>query len=63
MAKKRKRTVRRSRDLRGNTSVETAERNIARTMGLPEGCIKLVLPNGRKARSDSSIASLRAKFT
>ena len=32
---------------------------IARDFGLPAGSIRLILPNGRKARRDKDVAGLR----
>jgi hypothetical protein len=62
MSKKRKANAKRFRRVRKNASVGSAQRSIAREMGLPEGSIKLVLPSGRKARADASVASLRGKY-
>jgi transcriptional regulator with XRE-family HTH domain len=60
--KKPKGIPRRYRQVRDDASVAAAERTIAKTMGLPRGCIKLVLPDGSTARSDASIESLRARY-
>lgn len=62
MAKKREDNPRRYRQVREDASIASTERTIAHTMGLPEGSIKLILPNGRKAISDASVKSLRAKY-
>ena len=52
-------TALRYRRLRDDASIASAEKSIAREFGLPPGSIRLVLPNGRKARSDKDIAGLR----
>ena len=49
----------RYRKLRDDASVGSAERTIARDFGLPAGSIRLILPNGRKARRDKDVAGLR----
>ncbi len=49
----------RYRRLRDDASIGSAERTIARDFGLPAGSIRLVLPNGRKARRDKDVAGLR----
>ena len=57
-----KRTLipRRFRDIRGDSTVGAAVRTIARTLGLPQRAVCLLLPNGRRqARGDKSVASLR----
>ena len=62
---KKKRTAKplRSRAFREDSSIRTAERTIARKMGLPEGSVRLVLPSKRKARSDSTVANLRQSWS
>ena len=50
----------RFRRTRANSSVASAQKNIEGTLGLPHGSVKLVYPNGRKARIDSTIRALRA---
>lgn len=62
IVQKRQASPRRYRQVRDDASIAAAERCIAKTMGLPEGSIKLVRPNGRKARSDASVKSLRAQY-
>lgn len=52
-------TAIRYRKLRDDASIAAAQATIAHDYGLPDGCIRLVLPNGRKARSDKTIAGLR----
>jgi hypothetical protein len=49
--------------LRDDASIASAERTIAKDFGLPAGCIRLILPNGRKARSDKDVAGLRKDWT
>lgn len=43
--------------IRKDASVGTAEMKIADEYGLPLGCVRLVLPNGKKARTDKKIES------
>ena len=43
--------------IRIDASVGTAEATIAKEYGLPQGCVRLVLPNGKKARTDKIIKS------
>jgi hypothetical protein len=59
MAKKRSESPRRFRNIPANASIEAAERAIVRTLGLPDGSIRLVLPSGRKARRDATVQSLK----
>ncbi len=58
--KKAKRSVkpRRSYDLRSDATVETGQHSIEKTFGLPRGCVRLLLPSKRPARSDKSIGAL-----
>lgn len=49
----------RYRKLRDDASVGSAEKTIADDYGLPPDCIRLVLPSGRKARADKTVAALR----
>ena len=58
MTKKKSAKARRKNRLRVDSSVASAEKEIARVFGLPEGCIRLVNPSGRKARSDKSVQTL-----
>jgi hypothetical protein len=53
-----KSTTVRERALRIDASVKTGERKIERAFGLPPGCVQLVLPSGRAARSDKKIKKL-----
>lgn len=43
---------------RRDALVGTTERQIERMLQLPAGCVRLVLPGGRKARGDKKIGSL-----
>ena len=38
--------------MKSNAYVGNAERIIEREMKLPRGCVRLILPNGRAARTD-----------
>lgn len=49
----------RYRALRDDASIAAAQLKIARVFNLPDGCIRLVLPSGRKARSDKTVEGLR----
>ena len=53
-----KSTARVARAARSDASVETIERQIAKSFGLPPAAIKLVRPNGRKFRSDATIEAV-----
>ena len=44
--------------MRSDASVRKASAEIERVFGLPEGCVLLVLPSGRAARSDKHIGAL-----
>jgi len=56
--KKRKTTARRTNRLRVDSSIASAQSEIARVFDLPEGCIRLVNPGGRKARDDKKVGAL-----
>jgi hypothetical protein len=43
--------------IRKDAFIGTAETKIAEEYGLPPGCVRLVLPNGKKARTDKKIES------
>ncbi len=58
MAKKRARKAVRKNVLRTDASIGSGERKIAKVFGLPRGSVKLVLPSGRKARTDKSVGGL-----
>lgn len=50
--------ARRKNILRVDCTIRSAERRIAEVFDLPKGCIRLVNPTGRKARSDKLIGAL-----
>ena len=50
--------ARRKNRLRSDSTIRHAESEIARVFGLPEECVRLVNPNGRKARADKLIRAL-----
>jgi len=52
----------RQRKVRDDASIAATKRTIAATMGLPKASIKIVLPSGRKANSNSSVKALRKKY-
>ena len=56
--KSREYAPRRVFSMRSDASVRTAQTEIERVFGLPEGSVLLVLPSGRRARSDKSIGAL-----
>lgn len=60
-AKKRNARKCRCRKIRNNSKISAAIKTIIQTIGLPERSVRLVLPSGRKARSDSTIGKLRQK--
>jgi hypothetical protein len=54
----RERPARRKISVRRDSSVGSAEREIERVFGLPEGSVRLVNPDLRKARSDKLVGAL-----
>jgi hypothetical protein len=52
------RPARRKISLRRDSMVGNAEREIERVFGLPEGSVRLVNPDKRKARSDKLVGAL-----
>jgi len=60
--KKRKDKPSRYRKVKGNASVDSAERTAEKTLGLPSGSVKICLPSGRKARTDGSVDALRERW-
>ena len=44
--------------IRHDATIGRAEREVERVIGLPRGCVRLVLPGGRKARTDKLVGSL-----
>jgi hypothetical protein len=53
---------RRFKNFRDDASVASAQEEIERVFGLPEGCVNLKLPSGRRARADKTIGSLRSDW-
>ncbi len=49
--------ARRKRSLRRDSYVGSAERQIERVFGLPEGSVRLVNPDGSDARSDKFVGA------
>lgn len=49
--------ARRKRSIRRDSCVGSAEREIERVFGLPEGSVRLINPDGGDARSDKSIGT------
>lgn len=60
MAKKKRGPLKaiRKTAMKGNTFVGNAERIIEREMNLPPGCVQLLLPTGKKARTDKILRNL-----
>ena len=52
------RKARRKNVLRVDAKVGAGEQEITKVFGLPAGCVRLVLPSGRKARSNKTIGAL-----
>ena len=48
--------------MRRDASIVTAETEIERVFGLPQGSVSIRLPNGKKARSDKTINSLLSDY-
>jgi hypothetical protein len=44
--------------IRRDATISRAEHEIERVFGLPHGSVRLVLPSGRKARTDKLVGSL-----
>lgn len=49
----------RFRQLGSDATLKGAQRSIARGLGLPSGAIRFVAPDGRKVRSDATVATLK----
>ena len=49
-------------NLRRDSSIGAATREVERVFGLPEGSIRFQLPSGRRARSDKSIGALLSDY-
>jgi hypothetical protein len=49
-------------NLRRDACVATGTREIERVFGLPEGSVRLHLPNGRRARADKTIGALLSDY-
>lgn len=47
---------------RSDCTVETLLRKMEREKGLPKGSVKVVNPNGRSARADKTVGSLRRDY-
>jgi hypothetical protein len=45
-----------------NATASSIERTIESTYGFPAGSVKLIRPDGRKLRSDATMAGLRAQW-
>lgn len=54
--------ARRKRSIRRDSSVGSAERQIERVFGLPEGSVRLVNPDRSNARSDKLIKAFLADW-
>jgi len=52
----------RFRKARADSSISSVQKTIERKFGLPTGSVKLVYPNGRKTRSDSSVGILKERW-
>lgn len=59
MKRKRKYPAKRTFSSRDDSSVDTLVGHIEKTYRLPKGSVKVINPNGRKARRDKTVASLR----
>jgi len=52
----------RFRKAREDCSIGAVQRTLEKKFGLPPGSVKLVYPNGRKARSDSTVGILKENW-
>lgn len=48
----------RYRKARRDATIDAMQRTIERKFGLPNGCIKMIYPSGRKVKVDASVGSL-----
>jgi hypothetical protein len=62
MEKRNKENARRYRKARADARVGSIIASIEKNYGLPVGAVLLVLPNGRKARTDGKISNIRKKW-
>lgn len=59
---KRNEEPRRVRSARSDAKVESIEKNVERTFGLPAGSVQINNPDGSDARGDKKIKRLRSDF-
>lgn len=52
----------RFRDARGDASIEAISKRIEKDYGLPPGSVVIKNPDGKKARSDGKVGSLRKRW-
>ena len=55
--------ARRSYVARDTTHVATIQRQIEKVFDLPQGCIRICHPSGRRVRGTSTIRALRKKYS
>ena len=48
--------------LHDDGSIANALRTIERKLQLPKGSVRLIYPNGRRARSDSTVGALKRRW-
>jgi hypothetical protein len=58
----RKVEARRSYVAKGTAYVSTIQRQIEKVFDLPQGCVRICHPSGRRVRGTSRISTLRAKY-
>jgi hypothetical protein len=61
-ASKRAATPKRFRVAKADASIESIQRTIEKNFHLPAGSVKLTYRNGRKARIDATVGTLRANW-
>ena len=61
MSKKPKKPIRYTR-LHDDGAIGTAVRTIEEKLKLPKGCVRLIYPSGRGARSDSTVGALKRRW-
>ena len=54
--------INREKSLRNDSSLANAAKQIETHFNLPEGCIRIVKPNGRKMRCDATVKALREEW-
>lgn len=62
-ATKRNQVPSRFRKVKSSAKLAGVQHTIETLMGLPTGCVRFVMPAGRKVRSDATIETLKAHWS